>query len=103
MISKSRMNNYCSNISMETIFMNTESSKANERHRFVINLSKRLKVQINMLLFRTYPFVRRDKIKEKSIKTTNLTLTCKGVLGVLFEVRGGSNYHPCLKLVGITL
>ena len=69
------MNNYCSNGSMETIFMNTESNKANEPHGFVINFSKRLEVKINMLLFRNYLFVRREKMKEKSIKTTDLTLT----------------------------
>ena len=27
---------------METIFMNTENSKMNEPHKFVLNLSKRL-------------------------------------------------------------
>ena len=27
---------------METIFMNTENSKANEPHKFVLNLSQRL-------------------------------------------------------------
>ena len=55
------MNNYCSNGRMETIFMNTESSKANEPHGFVINFSKRLEVKINMLLFRNYLFVRVRK------------------------------------------
>ena len=69
------MTNYCSNGRMETIFMNTESSKAIEPHGFVINFSKRLEVKINMLLFRNYLFVRREKMKEKSTKTANLTLT----------------------------
>ena len=32
---------------MKTIFMNTEKSKTNEVHKFVLNLSKRL-VEINM-------------------------------------------------------
>ena len=37
-----RLNKYCPNISMETIFMNMENSKTNEPHKFVLNLSKRL-------------------------------------------------------------
>ena len=36
---KTRLNNYCPNISMETIFMN---SKTNKPHKFVLNLSQRL-------------------------------------------------------------
>ena len=37
-IIKTRLNNYCSNIRMETIFLNTENSKSNEPHKFVLNL-----------------------------------------------------------------
>ena len=33
---------YCSNISMEMIFMNTGNSKTNEPYKFVNNLSQRL-------------------------------------------------------------
>ena len=33
---------YCSNISMEMIFMNTGNSKTNEPHKFVNKLSQRL-------------------------------------------------------------
>ena len=36
------LNNYCSNVNLETIFMNTEKSKTNEQHKFVLNLSQRL-------------------------------------------------------------
>ena len=39
---KMRLNNYCQNISMETIFMDTKKSKANEPHKFVLNVSQRL-------------------------------------------------------------
>ena len=39
---KKRLNNYYKNISMETIFMNTENSKTNEPHKFVFDLSQRL-------------------------------------------------------------
>ena len=39
---KKEIDPYCPNISMETIFMNTESSKTNEPHKFVLSLSQRL-------------------------------------------------------------
>ena len=44
--------------------MNTENSKTNKRHKFVLKFSQRfdLKVQINMSLF---------KIQERSIKKIN--------------------------------
>ena len=32
------MNNYCPNISMETIFINTENIKTNKPHRFILKL-----------------------------------------------------------------
>ena len=49
---------------METIFINTENSKANEPHKFVLNFSQRLdlRVRINNLLFKTYLFMTRGKI-----------------------------------------
>ena len=49
---------------METIFVNTENSKTKEPHEFVLNLSQRLdlKVQTNMLLFKTYLFITRGRI-----------------------------------------
>ena len=39
---KIRLANCCRKVSMETIFMNTENSKANESLKFVLNLSQRL-------------------------------------------------------------
>ena len=36
------LDNYCPNISMETIFMNLENSKTNEPQKFVLNLSQRI-------------------------------------------------------------
>ena len=44
-IKKTRLNNYCSNISMETIFMTTENSKTNKPHKFVLKLSQRLELR----------------------------------------------------------
>ena len=37
---KTRLNNYCPNISMETMFMKTENSKTNEPHKFVFKLTQ---------------------------------------------------------------
>ena len=60
---------------METKFMNTENSKMNEPHKFVLNLSQRSDLRssnkINMLLFKTYLFITLGKIEENSIKTIN--------------------------------
>ena len=39
------LNNYCPNISMATIFMNTENSKTNELHKLVLNLSQKLDIR----------------------------------------------------------
>ena len=39
---KTRLNNCCPNISMDTIFMNTENSNTNEPHKSALNLSQRL-------------------------------------------------------------
>ena len=36
------MNNYCLNVSMGTIFMNTENSKTNEPHKSIFSLPQRL-------------------------------------------------------------
>ena len=36
------LNNYCSNISMEAVFMNMENNKTKEPRKFVLNLSQRL-------------------------------------------------------------
>ena len=36
------LNNYCPNISMEAVFMNTENNKTKEPRKFVLNLSQRL-------------------------------------------------------------
>ena len=39
---KIRLDNYCRNISIEMIFINTENSKRNEPRKFAANLSQRL-------------------------------------------------------------
>ena len=39
---KTRLVDYCPNIGMETIFMNTEDTKTNEPQKFVLNLLQRL-------------------------------------------------------------
>ena len=37
-----RLYNYCSNVNIEVILMNTENSKTNEPCKFFLNLSQRL-------------------------------------------------------------
>ena len=39
---KMKLDSYCPNIIMETVFMNTENSKTNELHIYVLNLLQRL-------------------------------------------------------------
>ena len=43
-IKKKKLDKYYPNIIMETVFMNTENSKINEPHTFVINMSQKLDV-----------------------------------------------------------
>ena len=57
-----RLNNFCPKIRMEMVFINTESSKINEPNKFVLNLSQRLDLSLNMLLFKTYLIIARGKI-----------------------------------------
>ena len=39
---KTRLDNYCPKKNVKTIFMNMESGKTNELHKFVLDLSQRL-------------------------------------------------------------
>ena len=39
---KTSLVDYCPNISLDTIFMNTKNSKTSERHKFVLNLTQRV-------------------------------------------------------------
>ena len=39
---KNKLDTYCSNITLELMFMNTENSKTSESHKFVPNLSQSL-------------------------------------------------------------
>ena len=39
---KSRLDNYCSNIGIETIFIKTNNNKTNEAPKYVLNLLQRL-------------------------------------------------------------
>ena len=40
-----RLISYCRNISMETVFMNTENCKTSELHKFVLNLPQKLETR----------------------------------------------------------
>ena len=56
---------------METIFMNTENGKANEPHKFVLNLPQRLDLRSSDKHVALHLFITSGKIQESSIKTIN--------------------------------
>ena len=66
-IKETRLYNYCPNISMEIILMNTENSKTNEPHKFVLNLPQRLHLRSsdeyvalqNLSIFYTWKYKRK--------------------------------------------
>ena len=70
-----RLVNYCPNINMEMIFMNTENSKMSERHKFVYNLSQKLDLKSsnkdiayqNLSIYYTWKNIRQQS-KKKPLK-----------------------------------
>ena len=60
-----RLDNCCPNISMGMIFMNTENSKTNEPHKFILNLLQRLDLRSS-----NKP-VALQNVKDNSITTIN--------------------------------
>ena len=88
---KKKLNNYCPNISMETIFMNTENSKKNEPHQFVLNWSQRLDLRIsnkhvalqNLSVYYTWKNIRKQ-YKNNKLKRRAPTLNDE------FELPDGS-------------
>ena len=66
-----RLVNYCPNINMEMIFMNTENSKMSERHKFVYNLSQKLDLKSsnkdiayqNLSIYYTWKNIRQQSKK----------------------------------------
>ena len=76
---------------METIFMNTENSKTNEPHKFVLTLSQRLNLRssTNMLLFKMLSIYYMWKNIRKQYKNNKLKIiapTCNDE----FELPDGS-------------
>ena len=69
-----RLVNYCPNINMEMIFMNTENSKMSERHKFVYNLSQKLDLKSsnkdiayqNLSIYYTWKNIRQQSKKNPS-------------------------------------
>ena len=59
---------------METILMNTENSKTNKPHKFVLNLSQRLDLRSSNkhVALQNILFIRRGKIQDNSTKLINL-------------------------------
>ena len=79
---------------METILMNMENSKANEPHKFIINLSQRLDLEVdinslyivalqNLSIYQTWINLRK-KYKKNKLKMIALTWTDE------FELPDGS-------------
>ena len=59
---------------MEMIFMNTENSKTNEPHEFVLNLSQRLDLRSlikQFWLFKACLFITPGKIRDNNTKSIN--------------------------------
>ena len=67
-----RLVDYCLNISMETILMNTENNKMNEPHKFVRNLPQRVDLQKSnqyvalQNLFICYTWKNKTQLYEKN-------------------------------------
>ena len=59
---------------METIFTNAETSKTNEPHKFILNLSQRLVLRNSNkhVALQNFLFITRGKVLENSIRTINL-------------------------------
>ena len=74
---KLRLDNYCPNISMETIFIKTENSKTSASHKFVLNVSQRIDLRSsnkhvavqNLSIYNTWKNIRQQDKKKK--KTQN--------------------------------
>ena len=80
---KNKIEQYCPNISIETIFMNTKNSKTNELHKFAVKMSQRLDLRssnkhftlrsfISLFITTSSLFITSGKIQEKRIETINL-------------------------------
>ena len=71
---KLRLDNYCPNISMETIFIKTENSKTSASHKFVLNVSQRIDLRSsnkhvavqNLSIYNTWKNIRQQDKKEKT-------------------------------------
>ena len=61
---KMKLNNYCSNISIKTIFMNTENRKTSEPQNFFLTLSQRLYLRNSnkFVVLETFLFISPGKI-----------------------------------------
>ena len=54
---KNKIEQYCPNISIETIFMNTKNSKTNELHKFAVKMSQRLDLRSSNKHFTLRSFI----------------------------------------------
>ena len=71
---KLRLDNYCPNISMETIFIKTENTKTSASHKFVLNVSQRIDLRSsnkhvavqNLSIYNTWKNIRQQDKKKKT-------------------------------------
>ena len=71
---KLRLDNYCPNISMETIFIKTENRKTSASHKFVLNVSQRIDLRSsnkhvavqNLSIYNTWKNIRQQDKKKKT-------------------------------------
>ena len=71
---KMRLDNYCPNISMETINIKTENSKTSASHKFVLNVSQRIDLRSsnkhvavqNLSIYNTWKNIRQQDKKKKT-------------------------------------
>ena len=63
MLKKERLIDYCPIIITETIFMNTENSKPNEPHKFVLKLPQRFNLRSSNkhVFLQNFSFITRGK------------------------------------------
>ena len=74
-----RLDNYCPNINLETIFMNMENSKTSKLHKFVLILLKKLDLSSNkhvvlrnLSIYCTWKNI-RQQYKSDKLKIIDLT------------------------------
>ena len=88
-----RLNNYCLNRSMETIFMNQKNSKINKPHKFPLKIFQRLLLSSSNkhIALKSVSICYKWKDGRKQKKSNNLKLIAPK-WNDEFELKNSSNY-----------